>query len=364
MKIRDMLVEGPVDSIKKSASKFWHGTSGEISRERRWPMAYEKSMVAYKNALNTGDFAAIDKYSDLANYFALLTGNPTLSSFQNRLLRQKWTKQDFVDHVKQHYADDIAQANKGQMEETTDDAVALKKNTSAANPKDKVTLDIPLLIRLLEYAREDAESDMDLHDLTEKLIALGSEGGKTLSMSDYDQLVQNSEDNSETPMEEPISEAKKAKAVWDKPNPKKKHKKLTPSQKSKAKARAKKAGRAYPNMVDNIWAAKLEEQVESKQRVIIRLDSDNPMDDSMVATLGGAGSWSFKGLRNKARREAEELANRLKSSDHPLSFRDSAYNVNQLANTLNTIVAAYDELNGIRKQGGTRSRGITASEGQ
>ena len=44
--------------------------------------------------------------------------------------------------------------------------------------------------------------------------------------------------------------------VWDKPNPVKKHKKLSPAQKSKAKARAKAAGRKYPNMVDNIWAAK------------------------------------------------------------------------------------------------------------
>jgi len=46
------------------------------------------------------------------------------------------------------------------------------------------------------------------------------------------------------------------KEVWDKPNPKSKHKKLTPAKKSAAKARAKKAGRPYPNMIDNIWAAK------------------------------------------------------------------------------------------------------------
>ena len=44
--------------------------------------------------------------------------------------------------------------------------------------------------------------------------------------------------------------------VWDKPNPAKKHSKLSPAQKAKAKARAKRAGRSYPNMVDNIWAAK------------------------------------------------------------------------------------------------------------
>jgi hypothetical protein len=42
------------------------------------------------------------------------------------------------------------------------------------------------------------------------------------------------------------------KQVWDKPNPKKKSKPLTPEQKAKAKARAKKAGRPYPNLIDNM----------------------------------------------------------------------------------------------------------------
>lgn len=41
-------------------------------------------------------------------------------------------------------------------------------------------------------------------------------------------------------------------AVWDKPPPKGKSKKLTPSQISRAKARAKAAGRPYPNLVDNM----------------------------------------------------------------------------------------------------------------
>lgn len=44
--------------------------------------------------------------------------------------------------------------------------------------------------------------------------------------------------------------------VWDKPNPVKKHKALSPADKAAAKRRAKAAGRKYPNMVDNIWAAR------------------------------------------------------------------------------------------------------------
>jgi len=56
------------------------------------------------------------------------------------------------------------------------------------NPSDKITLDVPLFIRLLEYAREDAKTDMDLHNVAEQAIAL-SETGKTLTMAQYDQIV-------------------------------------------------------------------------------------------------------------------------------------------------------------------------------
>ena len=47
-----------------------------------------------------------------------------------------------------------------------------------------------------------------------------------------------------------------AKKVWDKPNPKKKSTPLSSAQKSDAKARAKKAGRPYPNLVDNMAASR------------------------------------------------------------------------------------------------------------
>jgi len=56
------------------------------------------------------------------------------------------------------------------------------------NPQDSIAVDVPLFIRLLEYAREDAKDDMDLHKVTERIIALSSQG-KTLSMSDYNQIV-------------------------------------------------------------------------------------------------------------------------------------------------------------------------------
>jgi len=49
-----------------------------------------------------------------------------------------------------------------------------------------------------------------------------------------------------------------APEVWDTKNPKPKseRKSLTPAQKSSAKARAKAAGRPYPNIVDNMAASR------------------------------------------------------------------------------------------------------------
>ena len=64
----------------------------------------------------------------------------------------------------------------------------LSKPEPTTNPADAVKVDIPLLIRLLEFAREDAKTDMDLHDLAEKLIACGARG-RTLTMKDYERLV-------------------------------------------------------------------------------------------------------------------------------------------------------------------------------
>jgi hypothetical protein len=46
------------------------------------------------------------------------------------------------------------------------------------------------------------------------------------------------------------------KAFWDKKNPNKNPEKLSLAQKKAAKARAAKAGRPYPNLVDNAWASR------------------------------------------------------------------------------------------------------------
>lgn len=52
---------------------------------------------------------------------------------------------------------------------------------------------------------------------------------------------------------------KSAKPSWKKPNPRKKSggksSKLSPELREAARERAAKAGRRYPNLIDNMWAA-------------------------------------------------------------------------------------------------------------
>lgn len=70
-----------------------------------------------------------------------------------------------------------------------EDAVIM---TEELNPKPEegyVTVSVSLLIRLLEYAREDSPSDIDLHYILERIMSFGDEDDYRLSMSDYEKLV-------------------------------------------------------------------------------------------------------------------------------------------------------------------------------
>jgi hypothetical protein len=57
----------------------------------------------------------------------------------------------------------------------------------AVDKKDTVTFDIPLLIRVMELAREELKSDMDLHRVVEKLINIRNKG--MLTMKDYNYIA-------------------------------------------------------------------------------------------------------------------------------------------------------------------------------
>ena len=83
------------------------------------------------------------------------------------------------------------------------------KEEQSEDPVDTITMDVPLFIRMLEYAREDAKEDMDLHDITEKANLLGKERG-ILQMEDYDEIIGTTEN---TPIQEMIKSVLNGKGI-------------------------------------------------------------------------------------------------------------------------------------------------------
>jgi ribosomal protein L29 len=61
-------------------------------------------------------------------------------------------------------------------------------NEEQEDPTDIIAMDVPLFLRMLEYAREDAEQDIDLHKVTERAIEAVKLRG-LLSMEDYQDIV-------------------------------------------------------------------------------------------------------------------------------------------------------------------------------
>lgn len=121
--------------------------------------------------------------------------NPSRPSLLKQYMAEASAEQEKELYTKKAdlrmYAQKIAYSVMG---ESFDPKVGLPEPNK--NPQDVVKMDIPLLIRLLEYSREDAETDMDLHNVTEMLIKLSSDGN-VLTMDHYDQIVGDQRTNDE-----------------------------------------------------------------------------------------------------------------------------------------------------------------------
>ena len=128
-----------------------------------------------------------------------------LDSFRDFLyegsLSQKWeelpnfVKKDMLmsvdDDLGPDYADSYLNVSWEKIPEDITNILSGYKElneTEKNNKVDTITMDVPLFIRLLEYAREDAQTDMDLHNVAENAIKLGLDG-ETLTMKNYNQLI-------------------------------------------------------------------------------------------------------------------------------------------------------------------------------
>ena len=118
----------------------------------------------------------------------------------NPELRKK--VEQFVKGVAKYYDYSIDDAYSSIMTILKGGLVKEEVNEEEAEAKDAVdtvTMDVPLFIRMLEFAREDAKADVDLHDVAEKAIEI-NKSKETLSMQDYEDII--------PAMDEPIDEVK------------------------------------------------------------------------------------------------------------------------------------------------------------
>ena len=84
-------------------------------------------------------------------------------------------------------------------------ASTLESTMEDSNPTDKITMDVPLFLRMMEYAKEDAKTDMDLHDVTERAIELMKQHDY-LCMDNYSDLVGGEATGGEQPTNEAANE--------------------------------------------------------------------------------------------------------------------------------------------------------------
>jgi hypothetical protein len=90
-------------------------------------------------------------------------------------------------------------ANNDEMTEILRGPKPSEGMLTSSPPSYTISMDIPLFIRLLEYAHEDTpegpEGDVLLHKIAERAANLGSKG--SLSMRDYEELTEVSDDTEE-----------------------------------------------------------------------------------------------------------------------------------------------------------------------
>jgi len=81
-------------------------------------------------------------------------------------------------------AHDMAAKHYGKksVEEGTSAMVNEEDDYSGDNPVDKLHLDVPAFIRVLERAREDFKSDEDIHNFTQQLLAMKSDCIRTADL--------------------------------------------------------------------------------------------------------------------------------------------------------------------------------------
>lgn len=106
--------------------------------------------------------------------------NITEDAYLNKYLKSRGINPEFATKDQKVAHSKTGEFKKWKMDHLADVSM---KSEAYVDKRDVVTFDIPFLIRVLEYSREDAKTDMDLHNVVTKLIQIRNKG--VLTMKDY-----------------------------------------------------------------------------------------------------------------------------------------------------------------------------------
>jgi hypothetical protein len=169
------------DSDPKAAREYDQAIHGKITsfedvlfEPEEAPTNITFSVATEKDTENAKDIAvSFEKFAKWANEegFDLEDENTSRDA----------GKKYFEEYYSNYLTDEGKKSLRAQMQEA-------EEPSQEENPIDIISVDVPLFIRMLEFAREDASTDMDLHDLAQKAIKMSSKG-EPLTMMHYDELV-------------------------------------------------------------------------------------------------------------------------------------------------------------------------------
>jgi hypothetical protein len=92
----------------------------------------------------------------------------------------------------------------GKANRVDNDYKFYRKEETEMNETDTISLTVPLFIRMLEFAKEDAKTDMDLHKATENILDMQDDD--VLDMDSYEDIVDINEGQ--------LDEAKRKGVIW------------------------------------------------------------------------------------------------------------------------------------------------------
>ena len=196
-KVREMIKKTLMSPVDEKFSKEFDNDPSLKGGQKSLPDELQKSIIkkAKKVTKEDIDLGHQDDEPDMLKATVYRIAQYAVSLYK---MLDKYDQMDqevdFPDwwqekiHLVSDYMDKAKHYLEFEEKQPALDAMIQAEVEDAKDAVDTITMDVPLFIRMLEYAREDASTDVDLHDVAEKAIEI-NKGKETLSMQDYENII-------------------------------------------------------------------------------------------------------------------------------------------------------------------------------